>query len=233
LRRQLLLSKSFSFSAVIRKSVYRLSFLSGHLHEPTHTRTFVRHLGLPLNSTNLGKGYTAMETINELFQDQIKDLYSAESQLLKALPKMAKKATTPELKSGIEKHLKQTEGHVERLSKIADMWSFKPTGKKCKAMEGLIEEGKEVLEEDGENSVIDAALIAAAQRVEHYEISAYGTARALAKRLGCAETASLLEATLNEEAATDKLLTSISEKSVLKNAPVEDEEPEEEEDDEE
>ena len=165
-----------------------------------------------------------MDTINELFQDQIKDLYSAEQQLIKALPKMAKKASTPELKTGFENHLKQTEVHVERLSKIAEMWDFKPSGKKCKAMEGLLEEGKEILEEKGDENVLDAAIIAAAQRVEHYEISAYGSARALANRLGCAETASILDQTLSEEAETDKLLTKISEETVLQSAPIEESE---------
>jgi ferritin-like metal-binding protein YciE len=164
-----------------------------------------------------------MDTLNELFEDQIKDLYNAENQLLKALPKMAKKASASGLKKGFEKHLKQTEGHVSRLEEIAKMWEFKPSGKKCKAMEGLLEEGKEVLEEDGNESVIDAALIAAAQRVEHYEISAYGSARALAERLGCTETAELLQSTLDEEEETDKLLSQISESSVLKSAPIEEE----------
>ena len=162
-----------------------------------------------------------MDTINDLFQDQIKDLYSAESQLLKALPKMAKKATTKELKNGFEKHIKQTQGQIDRLMQIAEMWEFKPGGKKCKAMEGLIEEGEEVLEESGDSRVIDAALIAAAQRVEHYEISSYGTARALAERLGCEETAQLLQSTLEEEEATDKLLTQICEGSILRQAPAE------------
>ena len=168
-----------------------------------------------------------METLNELFEDQIKDLYNAETQLLKALPKMAKKASSSELKKGFEKHLKQTEGHVSRLEEIAKMWEFKPSGKKCKAMEGLIEEGKEVIQEDGNSDVIDAALIAAAQRVEHYEISAYGSARALASRLGCEETANLLQSTLNEESETDKILSKLSEGSVLKKAPVDEDEDEE------
>ena len=168
-----------------------------------------------------------MDTLNELFEDQIKDLYSAEKQLLKALPKMAKKATTPELKSGFEKHLKQTEGHVERLSKIAEMWEFKPTGKKCKAMEGLIEECREVVSEKGEKAVIDVALIAAAQRIEHYEISAYGSARSIAKRLGCEDSMALLEKTLNEESETDKLLTNLSERSVISYAPIDRDESEE------
>jgi ferritin-like metal-binding protein YciE len=162
-----------------------------------------------------------MNTINELFEEQIKDLYSAENQLIKALPKMAKKASDAKLKSGFEKHLKQTLEHVTRLEKIAEMWEFKPSGKKCKAMEGLIEEGKEVLEEEGEDTVIDSALIAAAQRVEHYEISAYGSARAMAQRLGCKETAEILGTTLQEESETDKLLTSLSEGTILKNAPLE------------
>jgi len=169
-----------------------------------------------------------MDTVNELFQEQIRDLYSAESQLLKALPKMAKKATSPELKKGFETHKIQTEVHVERLSQIAEMWGFKPTGKKCKAMEGLIEEGKEVIEEDGNDIVIDAALIAAAQRVEHYEMSAYGSARTLAEKLECTETAGLLQTTLDEESATDKLLTGIS-KNVMKNAPMDESDEDEQE----
>lgn len=161
-----------------------------------------------------------MDNINELFEEQIKDLYSAESQLLKALPKMAKKASNPKLKAGFERHLRETEKQVKRLEKIAEMWEFKPSGKKCKAMEGLIKEGKEVIEEQGDENVIDVALIAAAQRVEHYEISAYGSARALAERLGCADTQDLLQQTLDEEAATDKALTDICQSSVLKSAPV-------------
>lgn len=161
-----------------------------------------------------------METLNELFEEQIKDLYSAETMLLKALPKMAKKATSEELKRGFESHRKQTEEHVSRLDTIAKMWEFKPTGKKCKAMEGLIEEGNEVLEEDGDDNVIDAALIAAAQRVEHYEMSAYGSARAMASRLGCEDTAKLLQTTLDEEGATDKLLSKLSEGKILKAAPI-------------
>lgn len=165
-----------------------------------------------------------METINDLFEDQIKDLYNAENQLLKALPRMAKKASSPELKKGFENHLKQTEGHVSRLEKIAKMWEFKPTGKKCKAMEGLIEEGKEVLSEDGDDSIIDIALVAAAQRVEHYEISAYGSARALSEKLGCKETAALLQSTLNEETETDKLLTSVCQNTLMKGAPMEERE---------
>lgn len=169
-----------------------------------------------------------METINELFEEQIKDLYNAENQLLKALPKMAKKATTPELKKGFENHLKQTEEHVQRLEQIAEMWEFKPSGKKCKAMEGLIDEGKEVIGEKGDETVIDIALIAAAQRVENYEKSAYRSACAMAEKLGCKETASLLDQTLQEEIETDKLLGEIAEREVLPNAPVNEGEEEQE-----
>ena len=118
-----------------------------------------------------------LTTLSKLFEDQLKDIYNAESQILKALPKMAKKATAVELKEAFTSHLQETKQQVERLSQIAERLGHKLTGKKCKAMEGLIEEGAEVLEADGPGPVIDAALIAAAQRVEHYEISAYGTAR--------------------------------------------------------
>ncbi len=163
-----------------------------------------------------------MDTLNELFEDQIKDLYSAEVQLMKALPKMAKKASNAKLASGFEHHLKQTKTQVERLEKIAKMWEFSPKGKKCKAMEGLVEEGKEVLEEEGDEAVLDAALIAVAQRVEHYEISSYGTARAMAERLGCQETVAILQETLDEESETNELLTEISEKHIMKSIPMED-----------
>src|SRR3569832_1400619 len=117
-----------------------------------------------------------MESLNELLQDQLKDLYNAEKQLVKALPAMAKKASTPALKDAFTTHLEETKEHVQRLERIGQALSTKLTGKTCKAMAGLIEEGKEVLAEKGNRLVLDAALIAAAQRVEHYEISAYGSA---------------------------------------------------------
>lgn len=164
-----------------------------------------------------------METINELFEGQIKDLHNAESQLVKALPKMAKRASNAKLKKGFETHLKQTETHVERLEKIAKMWEFKPTGKKCKAMEGLIKEGQEAIEENGDKNVVDCGLIAAAQRVEHYEMSAYESARALAERLGCSETAGLLQRSFEEESETNDTLRAISEGEVLMAAPIEQE----------
>ena len=156
-----------------------------------------------------------LETLSQVMEDELKDLYSAENQLLKALPKMAKRTSTPSLKEAFTSHLKETEGHVKRLQTIGTTLEMKLGGKKCKAMEGLIEEGKEILEEKGEPVLIDAALIGAAQRVEHYEIAAYGTARAMAERLGQTEVASLLQETLDEEGATDKKLTQIAEDEVL------------------
>src|SRR5580765_5252566 len=137
-----------------------------------------------------------LKTLEDLFLHELKDLYSAENQLLKALPKMAKAATNEELKAGFEEHLEQTQGHVERLKQIGEQLDKPLTGHKCKAMEGLVEEGAELIHEDADDSVRDAGLIGAAQRVEHYEIAGYGTARALAQQLGLDEVAELLEETL-------------------------------------
>lgn len=167
-----------------------------------------------------------MDTLNELFEDELKDLYSAENQLLKALPKMAKKASSETLQEAFTAHLEETKGQVERLNQIGKMMDVKLTGKKCKAMEGLIEEGKEILEEDGHPAVIDAALIGAAQRVEHYEIAAYGTAKAMAEHLGLTKVAKLLDDTLQEESSADEKLTTISVDEIL---PATDESEEEEE----
>jgi len=172
-----------------------------------------------------------METLNELLEDQLKDLFSAENQLLKALPRMAKKANSEVLKEAILAHLEETEGQVERLNQIAELMEIKLSGKKCKAMEGLVEEGKEILEEEGESPVIDAALIGAAQKVEHYEISAYGTAKAIATQLELTDVAELLQQTLEEESQTDEKLTAISVDEILpatiagEEEEVEDEEP--------
>ena len=148
--------------------------------------------------------------LKELYIDELKDLYSAENQLVKALPKMAKAATSTKLRQGFEEHLEQTKGHVQRLEQIFESVDESPKGKKCKGMEGLIEEGSEITEEDFEGPVLDAGLIGAAQRVEHYEIAAYGTARAFAEELGESKHVSLLEATLSEEEATDEKLTELS-----------------------
>jgi ferritin-like metal-binding protein YciE len=156
-----------------------------------------------------------MDSLQELLEDELKDIYNAEHQLLKALPKMAKKASASTLKEAFTSHLKETEGHVGRLDKIGQSLDIKLTGKKCHAMEGLVAEGKEVIEEDGDGAVIDAALIGAAQRVEHYEMAAYGTIRAMAAALGHQDVAKLLQQTLEEEGAADKKLTSIAEGEVL------------------
>ena len=152
-----------------------------------------------------------INSLRELYVEQLRDLYDAENQLIKALPKMAKEASSDELRQGIEEHLEQTRGHAERLEQIFEQLGEKAKGKKCKAMQGLLDEGKEVLEEDMEEDTKDAAIIAAAQRVEHYEISGYGTARTYANLLGENEAAGLLEETLNEEKETDQKLTQLAE----------------------
>jgi ferritin-like metal-binding protein YciE len=167
-----------------------------------------------------------LESLPQLLEDQLKDLFSAENQLVKALPKMAAKASAPELRDAITSHLRETEGHVERLQTIGEKLGIKLTGKVCKAMEGLIAEGKEVLGEKGDPALIDAALIGAAQRVEHYEMAGYGTARAIAERLEESGVVDLLQATLDEEKAADKKLTQIAEENVLVGAAVGDKEDE-------
>jgi ferritin-like metal-binding protein YciE len=156
----------------------------------------------------------AMDSLKDLYVEELKDLYNAENQLLKALPRMAKKAASPDLKAAFEEHLGQTEGQVQRLEKIFKRLGEKPTGKTCKAMKGLVEEGKEIIEEDGDESVLDAALIGAAQKVEHYEIASYGTARTFASMLGEEDAMELLQETLDEEATTDKKLTALAESLV-------------------
>jgi ferritin-like metal-binding protein YciE len=161
-----------------------------------------------------------METLRELYIEELKDLYSAEKQLVKALPKMAKNATHPELKQAFEDHLEETEGHVERLEQIFETLDGSPGGKKCKGMEGLIEEAKELLEEDVQEDVLDAGLISKAQHVEHYEIAGYGTVRAYALTLGEEEHARLLQLTLDEECEADKLLTSLAEGAINVDATV-------------
>src|ERR1700749_2596549 len=162
--------------------------------------------------------FMSMESLSSLMEDELKDLFNAENQLLKALPKMAKKASSAALKTAFTSHLKETEGHVQRLEKIGKSLGISLKGKKCHAMEGLVEEGKEVIEEDGDESVIDAALIGAAQRVEHYEMAAYGTVRGIAKQLGHADVVKLLQQTLDEEGAADKKLTKIADGEVLASA---------------
>lgn len=148
--------------------------------------------------------------LTELYVEELKDLYSAETQLVKALPKMARAAESKNLKAGFEQHLEQTKGHVERLEKILSSLDESPKGKTCVGMKGLIAEGAEIMDEDFEGPVMDAALIGAAQRVEHYEIAAYGTAREFARILGESNHVSLLDATLHEEKQTDEKLTALA-----------------------
>jgi ferritin-like metal-binding protein YciE len=151
------------------------------------------------------------EGLKELYIDELKDIYNAENQLVKALPKMAKAASSDELRKGFEEHLEQTKGQVQRLEQIFKSLGENPKGKKCKGMEGLVEEGSEVMEEDFEGALMDAALIGAAQRVEHYEIAAYGTVCAFADELGESEHSELLNQTLEEEKDTDEKLTKLAE----------------------
>lgn len=153
-----------------------------------------------------------LKSLEDFLMEELKDLYSAEKQLTKALPKMAKAASSEELKSAFEEHLKETENQIARLDKISKLAGGRSlAGKKCKAMEGLVEEGKEIIEENATPAVLDAALIAAAQKVEHYEIASYGCAKTYARLLGYDEVVSLLEETEEEEAAADEKLTEIAE----------------------
>jgi ferritin-like metal-binding protein YciE len=170
----------------------------------------------------------SMDSLHDLYVDELKDLYNAENQLLKALPKMAKKASAPELQKAFADHLEVTSKQVERLVEIFEELGVSPKGKKCKAMEGLVEEGKEVIEEDGDPAVIDAALIACAQRVEHYEMAGYGCVRTFAKLLGYEEAAVLLQETLNEEGEADHKLTELAETIINMEAEAADDEDSEE-----
>ena len=151
------------------------------------------------------------ETLKKLYVGELKDLFSAESQLVKALPKMAKAASSGELRAGFENHLEQTKVHVQRLEEIFKSLNESPTGKKCVGMEGLVKEGSELMEEGFEGAVLDAGLIGAARRVEHYEIAAYGVVNEIATALGQTQHASLLEETLAEESETDEKLADLAE----------------------
>jgi ferritin-like metal-binding protein YciE len=150
------------------------------------------------------------ENLQELLIDELKDIYSAEKQITRALPKMAKAAKSPALRQAFETHLDETKGQIERLDQIFDTLGKKAGGKVCHGMQGVIEEGKEMMDELEKGDVRDAGLISAAQRVEHYEIAAYGTVREYAKMLGQKDVAKLLDQTLEEEKATDEKLNSIA-----------------------
>ncbi|MDX1963683.1 MAG: ferritin-like domain-containing protein [Pirellulales bacterium] len=152
-----------------------------------------------------------LNTFDDLFLHELKDIYSAEKQLLKALPKMAKAADNEKLREAFAHHLEETQGQVERLDQIASELELRLSGHTCVGMQGLLEEGAELMKMDVEPDLLDAALISAAQRVEHYEIAAYGVARTFATLLGHENVASLLDESLQEEGATDKLLTELAE----------------------
>ncbi len=160
----------------------------------------------------------AEKTLDTLFHDTLKDIYYAERQILKALPKMKRGAQSPELQEAFESHRAQTETHVERLQQIFEMLGKRAQGKTCQAIEGIIEEGAEILEEYKGNPALDAGLIAAAQAVEHYEIARYGTLKRWAEMLGMDEAAKLLDATLKEEEETDETLTGLADASVNEEA---------------
>jgi ferritin-like metal-binding protein YciE len=156
--------------------------------------------------------------LNDLFYETLKDIFHAEKQILKALPKMARAANSDELRQAFETHREETQGQVERLQRVFEIFGKRATSKTCHAILGLVEEGQEVMEEFKDSEALDAGLLAAAQAVEHYEISRYGTLRAWAQQLGLDEAAQLLEETLEEEKKTDQLLTTIAESSVNEEA---------------
>lgn len=175
----------------------------------------------------------ALETLHDLLIMELKDLYNAEKQLVRALPRMAKNATSEALQEAFEDHLEETRGQVERIEQVCELLEARPSGKKCRGMEGLIEEGKEIFDEEADDMVRDAALILAAQKIEHYEIAAYATAITWAELLGEEEVASLLRETLAEEEGADEKLNEIAEGEVNEAAAESGEEEEGDEDDEE
>ena len=160
----------------------------------------------------------SLDSLEKLFIEELKDIYNAEKQLTRALPRMAKAAESPELEQAFTSHLKETEGQIKRLERVFQQVGQAARGKKCKAMEGLIEEGKELMEEESEPQVLDAALISAAQKVEHYEIAAYGCLRTYAELLGFSEAAQLLKQNLQEEEAADKKLNALAEGGINESA---------------
>jgi ferritin-like metal-binding protein YciE len=214
--------------AILAKYFFAQSTEIFSLITPAAAGRFVSFLGVVLIEATpwcLGKSFPQAEhsnlkltmkldSLETLYVEELRDIYNAENQLLKALPKMAKAASAEELKQAFEDHLEQTEEHVARLDEIFGKLDKKPSGKTCHAMKGLIEEGSEIIKHDGENVVLDAGLIAAAQKVEHYEMASYGTVRTWAEMLGEDDAADLLQQTLDEEGETDKRLTELAEELV-------------------
>ena len=170
---------------------------------------------------------SSMQSLKDLMQDELKDIYDAEKQLTKALPKLAKKATNEELRDALQTHLQETEGHVERLEQIFEQLGMPARGKRCEGMKHLIDEGNEMISDAEEDATRDAIMIAAVQKTEHYEIASYGTLRTWATVLGQGDVASLCEETLEEEKAADEKLTAIAESFVNQQSADEDEEEEE------
>jgi ferritin-like metal-binding protein YciE len=179
-------------------------------------------------SKESGGFMSELSTIKDLLENEIKDLYSAEKQLTKAIPKMAKGSNNEELASAFEAHLKETENQVKRLEKVAQLLGTEPTGKKCKGMEGIIEEGSEALDEDGDEHVLDLGIIGAGSRVEHYEIAGYTTVISLATQLNENEAAGLLKESLKEEQAAENKLRTIAQ-TIIKSAPTKKQDEDEEE----
>jgi ferritin-like metal-binding protein YciE len=165
-----------------------------------------------------GENVMSLDSMHDLLLEELRDLYNAEQQLVKTLPTIADKVCTPSLREAFENHYRQTEGHIVRLERIFKGLGEKPTGKKCKGMEGLLDEGEDMLSEKGSDTVRDAGIISAAQRVEHYEIAGYGSAIAFAQLLGHHDIVTLLEETLAEEKAADEKLTAIAEEEVNQHA---------------
>lgn len=159
-----------------------------------------------------------LNSLRDLYIAELKDLYDAENRILKALPKMAEAASSPDLRNAFEEHLEQSRGHVSRLEQVFQKLNETPKGEKCKGIVGIIDEGEDLMDEDAAPAVCDAALIASAQRVEHYEIAAYGTVRTFARRLGFSDQEQLLNQTLQEEGAADKKLTSLAESHINEGA---------------
>ncbi len=200
-----------------------MSFAVIHLPEPVVGETVgVREIasghvltgGAMRNGDTMRLTSLKLNSLRDLFLEELRDLYSAETQLIKALPKMAEAATDEQLKQAFTDHLEQTEGHAARLEQIFESFDQKPSGVTCEAMEGLIKEGSQMIKAEGDAIARDSGLIGAAQRVEHYEMAGYGAARSLAQRLGEQEAAHILQETLDEEAEADSLLTEIAENLV-------------------
>jgi len=160
----------------------------------------------------------SLDSLREVYLEDLKDIYNAEQQLTKALPKLANNTTSPQLKKLIETHLEETEGHVKRLEEVFEMLDEKPKGKHCAGIAGIVEESSDLMKEDVDGAVLDAGIIAGAQRAEHYEIAAYGSVMAWAKVLGLRDIASLLSETLEEEKAADEKLTALAEKAINRQA---------------